>query len=291
MTNNDLQNLFGLRPSMVANIISLRDENFVQKCSDLYQTLDSTGRFADVTLVLNDSEKVQAHSLVLSSCSQVFKSIIQNHVETNKELIISLDFSYPIIEKFLELIYLGEARASTSDKKDLVELIENLHIDLNDIRTEIKEEEEDVPDVEIEKKLETNENLDDNNRNCDQSELKEAKLTRSIHKPKQEIHEIKHENKKNQTENILNKRQFPCDECSYVATRKPALTRHVLNMHGDENRFSCQECNYVAIGKLRLRQHIKDTHYSVNYPCKKCTFQTTTLKLFNAHVQKVHLQQ
>ena len=142
--------------------------------------------------------------------------LVLNRLETNKELIISLDFSYPIIEKFLELIYLGEARASTSDKKDLVELIENLHIDLNDIRTEIKEEEEDVLNVEIEKKLETNENLDDNNRNCDQSELKEAKLTRSIHKPKQEIHEIKHENKKNQTENILNKRQFPCDECSYA---------------------------------------------------------------------------
>merc|ERR1712243_306306 len=163
--------------TMEAIIISLRNEYFAKTCSDFFKTLTSTRSFADVTLMSNDSQKVLAHSFVLSSCSPVFKSIIQNHIEANKELIISFaDFSFPVIQTFVELIYQGEATSMT-DKSDVWALIENFQIDNNGFRTEIKEEIDD--EATIEEELVQNENLDTFDSNCyksDPSSMNEPKL-------------------------------------------------------------------------------------------------------------------
>merc|ERR1719342_467728 len=277
---------------MEAIIISLRDEYFAKTCSDFFQTLSSTRSFADVTLVSNDSQKVLAHSFVLSSCSPVFKSIIQNHIEANKELIISFaDFSFPVIRTFAELIYQGEATTSMTDKSDVWALMENFQIENHGFGTEIKEDIDD--EATMEKELVQNENLDKLDVNCYKSDPMEIRRNSSINEPRLDRCEDKDRKRKNnQKVNVLNNhnRHFPCEECTYIANRMQALKRHVLNMHGVGKKFSCKECGYLTTGKDDLREHIKDTHYSVNYPCQKCQFQTTTLKLFNAHVRKEHLQ-
>ena len=64
----------------------------------------------DVTLVTDDNKLVRAHKIVLSTCSEFFKTIFQNSLANSNHLMLYLsDLSSHDLNTILDYIYLGEA--------------------------------------------------------------------------------------------------------------------------------------------------------------------------------------
>ena len=67
----------------------------------LYTDTEST----NVTLVCDDSMSVQAHGLVLSACSPVFRDVLEN---TSSEIVYIEGVDIEDLKTILQLIYLGK---------------------------------------------------------------------------------------------------------------------------------------------------------------------------------------
>ena len=64
---------------------------------------------------------------------------------------------------------------------------------------------------------------------------------------------------------------YPCEQCSYRATTKWDLTRHIKSIHEGE-RFPCDQCSYKATTKPNLTLHINSIHAGECYPCDMCDY-------------------
>ena len=81
----------------------------------------------DVTLVCDDKIQLKAHKIVLSACSSVFKSII-NDLPQNSSVIYLRGIQHQEMESILEFIYLGAATFSVERMGEFLEVAKDLEI-------------------------------------------------------------------------------------------------------------------------------------------------------------------
>ena len=99
------------------------------KCNikfDLFQKYVAVARskmkaneFWDVTLVSNDNCKFEAHRIILSSSSEVFKNLLINERHPNP-LIFMSGVKGSVLQAVLDFIYSGEAHVEKEDMKSFV---------------------------------------------------------------------------------------------------------------------------------------------------------------------------
>merc|ERR1712133_314175 len=111
-------------------------------------------QLTDVTLVCDDKKQFKAHKIVLSACSTVFKSII-NDLPQNSSVIYLRGIQHQEMESILQFMYLGEVTLSHKTMKEFLEVAKNLEI------KEIIGDEE----------LEINETIDSQDLSKDETEL------------------------------------------------------------------------------------------------------------------------
>ena len=75
---------------------------------DMLHKMMKTNYQTDVTLVCDDNKHFKAHKIVLSACSSVFKSII-NNLPQNSSVIYLRGIQHQEMESILEFMYLGVA--------------------------------------------------------------------------------------------------------------------------------------------------------------------------------------
>ena len=63
---------------MTQEQFNLNWHTYTDHLRELMETLMNTNKLADVTLICNDKTKFRAHKFVLSACSPVFQSIIDD---------------------------------------------------------------------------------------------------------------------------------------------------------------------------------------------------------------------
>ena len=88
---------------------SLKWIQFEKNLSHSFVRLREEGNFLDVTLIAGDGSQVQAHRNVLSSCSELFKSILVT-CPTPHPVIFLSDISSEHLTFALDYIYHGEVR-------------------------------------------------------------------------------------------------------------------------------------------------------------------------------------
>ena len=95
---------------------------------DLFQKPVSEARskmkaneFCDVTLVSNDNCKFEAHKVILSSSSEVFKNILINERHQNP-LIFMSGVKGAVLQAVLDFIYSGEAHVEEKNMKAFIKL-------------------------------------------------------------------------------------------------------------------------------------------------------------------------
>merc|ERR1712126_757327 len=86
-----------------------------------------SNELTDVTLVCDDKKQFKAHKNVLSACSSVFKSII-NDLPQNNSVIYLRGIQHQEVETILEFMYLGVATFYQERTNEFLNVAKNLEI-------------------------------------------------------------------------------------------------------------------------------------------------------------------
>ena len=92
-----------------------------------FRDLGSSGDFSDVTLAGADGEFVEAHKVILSSCSPVLKSILMK-VSQAHPLLYMKGMKIEDISLLLKFIYTGEVTVEKGSLESFLETANELQI-------------------------------------------------------------------------------------------------------------------------------------------------------------------
>merc|ERR1712179_63577 len=226
---------------MLTSMYSLNWNQFEKSTSQTFKELLGQLDFADVTLVSDDLEQIQAHKVILSSCSSKLKYILKQ--SPKKEPIIYMTgVSYNEMTAMINFMYLGETEIEHDDLAHFLEIAENFDIQglcqLKDYDSKGKHEEvsaikETYHEIETEKDIINYESTDDFS-----SALEPAVQTSvAIQQP---------------TENY-------CDKCDYKTEHTGHMKRHKSSVHNGE-KFVCGECASQFSFPHGLERHRKSKH-------------------------------
>ena len=100
---------------------------FSEHLQSMFRNLYEDGKYSDVTLVCDDQTQFKAHKIVLSACSSVFKSII-NDLSHNTSVIYLRGIQHQEMESILEFMYLGVATFHRERTNEFLNVAKNLEI-------------------------------------------------------------------------------------------------------------------------------------------------------------------
>ena len=107
---------------------------------EAFKEMMTSSEFADVTLVTDDKQQINAHRNILSACSPVFKNILKLNSGYNNPVIYLRGIQHLEMESIIKFIYLGEARISEEKLADFLTVSKNLEIEELSTVTVIKDQ-------------------------------------------------------------------------------------------------------------------------------------------------------
>ena len=101
--------------------------DFENSASETFRKLIDDKDFIDVTLACDDGKSVEAHKIVLSSASSMFKTILTENPHQHP-LMYLRGIRYKQLRQLMSCIYLGEVEVSESDHAYFMETASELKI-------------------------------------------------------------------------------------------------------------------------------------------------------------------
>merc|ERR1719342_181406 len=108
--------------------LNLNWHTYSDHLREMMETLMNTHKSADVTLVCNDKTKFKAHKFVLSACSPVFQSIIDELPYTEESCIYLRGVEPQEMKSILQFMYLGQATFYQDRMNEFLEVAKSLEI-------------------------------------------------------------------------------------------------------------------------------------------------------------------
>lgn len=93
-----------------------------------FSSLRNDKVLSDVTLITDDDEPIQAHRVVLSTCSDFFKKVFQRNIHSNLVLYLS-DLKSQEINQILDYIYFGEIHIMQDNLDRFVQIAQKLRLE------------------------------------------------------------------------------------------------------------------------------------------------------------------
>ena len=125
--------------------MSLSWNKFSETAERAFRDLGSSGDFSDVTLAAADGKLVEAHKVILSTCSPVLKTILIK-ISNSHPCLYMKGMSFEDINLLLKFVYTGEV---TLEKENLDSFLENA----NELQiaglTKISEPGEDIAELNV----------------------------------------------------------------------------------------------------------------------------------------------
>ena len=94
---------------------------------EMLHEMMKSNKLTDITLVCDDKRQFKAHKIVLSACSTVFRSII-NELPQNSSVIYLRGIQNQEMESILEFMYLGVATFHQERMNEFLNVAKNLEI-------------------------------------------------------------------------------------------------------------------------------------------------------------------
>ena len=96
-------------------------------CAELLQDINRTKDFTDITLVCEDLTQINAHKVVLSACSPVFRKLISSNPHP-LPLIFMRGISSEVLKSLVDFMYLGETSFSQLGMEDFLKCAKELEV-------------------------------------------------------------------------------------------------------------------------------------------------------------------
>lgn len=86
----------------------------------------------------------------------------------------------------------------------------------------------------------------------------------------------------------LKKKNFRCNECSYVTSERARYTKHIK--YHNLPKLQCNFCFFKTAYKWNMDRHMKNHEVGAegSFHCSECNFTTSTKQSYNAHVTNHH---
>ena len=202
---------------------------------DILKKMSSDDSFADVTLVTDDRKQIKAHRNILSSCSFVFKEILQINSDNSHPVIYLRGIQHSEMESILQFIYLGEAKFYEERMNEFLNVAKNL--DIRELAKGIEDGDETSA-------------VNEDNTGIDSEDVGEQS--------KQDIDGAAGA----QNGAVTKGYKYECQQCNKAFTKTSNLTRHIQSIH-EGVKYGCNQCDHQFTTQSNLTQHIQSVHEGV----------------------------
>ena len=220
---------------MSLELLNLNWHTYSDHLKEIMQNLMDTHMLSDVTLVCDDKIKSKAHKFVLSACSPVFQSIIDDLPQKENSSIYLKGILSQEMKSILQFMYLGQATFYQDRMNEFLEVAKTL---------EIKEIGKDV----------------DYNADVEQENDDLLQRTHKISNKKEStvLEEIWQSDNK-PTHFKSDKGTFQCNKCDKLFSNYQNLHRHYKSAH-EGMKFPCDNCGFIFNDYSNLIRHKKNKH-------------------------------
>nr|ACO15534.1 Broad-complex core protein isoform 6 [Caligus clemensi] len=263
--------------SITTECISLRWNNYESNFKESFSELRRSEELFDITLA-TESHSLRAHKVILSSCSPLFRHLIQSVPSGSRHPLLFLrgiDFKY--LESLIDFVYDGEIRLIQEDLDGFLKLAQELKIkglsqgsttrDLDTTKEESFESSQvEGRDFEDDMEME-NTSLDyvnplsqdaDNYASETQEECPpfDESLEGTSHPSNSEeyIRKLDVEISK-----LISDKDahgfYHCNKCKYSTTRRATMQSHCEAMHFITSGFKCDVCQKVLKTRHSRKNH------------------------------------
>ena len=302
----------------------LRWNEFEKNSANSFAKLRNENSFFDVTLVSNDQKQVSAHQLILSACSDTFRTIFSNNKTSN--LVLYLDSLDSVeINLMLDYIYQGEVNVYQDKMDRFIQMAEKFQ--LNGLLSPIDQQPPQVPIVKaesVDNQKDSNIHIDTESKISDDTSLEEkykeneddnqeetenlveaqdgpthtiilepAKetdtyLNKTITERDSDLEDIDYEedlhDSRNMLMNVKSEPVVPKIECSNAGFE----TKFQEMVVKEENFWFCTVCERTMKQRIDMKRHFENHLTGLSFDCTMCDKSFITSQAHTAHRRKNH---
>ena len=220
--------------------------------------------FADVTLVCEENQKIEAHKIILSSASKTFKDMLKGNTHSHP-LIYMRQIRAQHMLSAVDFIYEGEVNIDQENLEDFLALAEELKLNGLSGSKEIIYESpvQNLLDKELERKARPKENLLD-------SPNRKLQILKS---PVETIKEEKLATSYDNTVSLLEESAVmeAKTSVSYKGVENNELDEKIsLIIHKVDGVWTCTVCGKNAKTPYLIKRHAEIHIEGVSHPCGHC---------------------
>ena len=241
----------------------LKWNDFESNVSKSFGLLRNEEYLHDVTLVCDDNSQVSAHKLVLSACSEYFKTIFRNNSHPNP-LICLEGVTLPDLRNIMDYIYNGEANIFQENLDNFLSIAQRLKISgllQSDLAHESK------PD-----------NLDWTEEFMDYTESKSNKKENLCKDSSRKT--LTDRNQRNIDEGIVSLVNGDQEEID------KAVDEHIESF--SDGNLKCSICGKLAKTRQNIRAHVETHLEGISYPCPSCEKTFRSRNAVALHKSRFH---
>ena len=111
----------------MAGKLLIKCDNFKENTCVTFESLRKERDFADVTLVCEDGQQVEAHKVILAASSPFFQDLLKRNKHPHP-LIFMRNVSSENLEAMIDFLYLGEARLLEESLQGFLDIAQELKL-------------------------------------------------------------------------------------------------------------------------------------------------------------------
>ena len=241
----------------MAEKFCLKWNDFQANVTKSFSKLRNEDDFFDVTLVSNDQQQLSAHKLVLSSCSDYFKTILKGNKHSHPLLRLE-EISFSELNDVLDYIYNGEVQICQDNLERFLQVASRFQLEGliggKEDSDQVKEDFSNNIEVQGEPEFSTI-----------SYPKQKQKINPRIFNTGKNILSLNASNLGNEEdidskiEELVEKQgsnQFQCKPCGKISSRKFHAYEHA-ETHMEGLSFSCHMCEKTFRSRTSQRMHIK----------------------------------
>ena len=233
---------------------SLKWNDFHSNVSSSFSALRNEDYLHDVTLVTDDDHHVSAHKLVLSACSDYFKSIFKKSKHANPLLCLD-GINSKDVSNVLDYVYNGEVQIYQEDLDHFLMIAEKFKL-----QGLLSSQDQEDPEAKLKDETPFNEPVPQPENTRDSN--KKLPVVRTVSTTSQSISKI----------------SIPNEELERLDERIVEQIERI-----PDGQFRCRMCGKTTKQKINIKNHI-ETHFDgLSFPCPLCPTVSRSRNSFAMH--------
>ena len=287
--------------------INIKLKDFDLNAGNCLKRLYHETDFTDVTLVCEEAKQLKAHKVILSTGSEIFKTILQNNPHPHI-LVFLRNIPISRLENILKFLYFGQVDIPQNEIDQFLSLAEDLkvnglagkNISEGGLLKDNYEDRNNEHDGNSTLLLQKNSNMDEEINKTDDNTLEGNALEEfETESPiSEEVEENLHETSASEDPNVDKRiNQGDITEANNEDQEKTFTQQFKDKLETIERMFdkvlpnwdgifNCEQCHYTTKWKCDLVKHFRSRHEPLK--CNKCPKELTTIKGMKHHQSTVH---